>query len=424
MNYTVLAGPALFLLIGIEFWLSHRRGRTDYRLNDAISNLSTSLLMQLTTLLSVGLLVAGYFAIHARLRIADLPADRAWTWIACFLAVDLAYYWFHRLSHEINFLWAAHVVHHQSEDYNLSVALRQSTLQPFFGSIFYWPLALLGFPPVIFLACKSFNTLYQFWLHTQLIGKLGPLEEILVTPSHHRVHHGRNPRYIDRNHGGTFILWDRLFGTFEREREAVVYGITKPLASWNPLWANLHYWQELLQTARRTAHWNDRIRIFWKPPGWFPEALGGPQLPSPVGAAVEKFDRPVPPALRDYALLQFALLLGSTIGLSFLEGAYDFPTRILAVAFVAWGLVDLGGLFDARPWAFRSEAMRAVIAPALPLVVLSGLAAWALAGVLSLGSILFALRATELGRFCRAEATGWQAGLRGAVANDSQGGIE
>jgi sterol desaturase/sphingolipid hydroxylase (fatty acid hydroxylase superfamily) len=296
-DYTALAGPAYFLLIGLEIWFANRRGRSYYRLNDAINDVSTGLLMQLTMLLSKAFIVAGYFAIHANLAVFELPPDRAWTWIACFLGVDFGYYWFHRLSHEINFLWAAHVVHHQSEDYNLAVALRQSTLQPFFGSVFYWPLALLGFPPLVFLACSSFNTIYQFWLHTQAIGKLGPLEALLVTPSHHRVHHGRNPIYIDRNHGGTFIVWDRLFGTFEREGEKVVYGITKPLASWNPIWANFHYWLELFHTARSTRKPIDKLRTFLKPPGWFPADQGGFQPPPTVAEQPVTFDRPYPRAL-------------------------------------------------------------------------------------------------------------------------------
>jgi alkylglycerol monooxygenase len=218
-----LAGPAYFVLIAVELFVAKRRGLSLYRLNDAISNVSTGLLMQLTVLTFGGIIAAGYITTFEGSRIADWSPDHLATWACCFLAVDFAYYWFHRLSHEVNFLWAAHAVHHQSEDYNLAVALRQSTLQPFFSAVVYLPLAVCGFPPLVFFACSGVNTIYQFWLHTQLVGKLGPLESVLVTPSHHRVHHGRNPIYIDRNHGGTFIIWDRLFGTFQREEEEVVY---------------------------------------------------------------------------------------------------------------------------------------------------------------------------------------------------------
>ena len=151
-----------------------------------------------------------------------------------FLGVDCAYYWFHRIAHEYNAPWAGHVVHHSSEDYNLAVALRQGTFQGLFSWVFYLPLALLGFPPAWFAAMTSFDLLYQFWIHTRAIGKLGPLEWVLNTPSHHRVHHARNPKYLDKNYAGTLIIWDRMFGTFQAEEEEPVYGLTKPLEQLEP----------------------------------------------------------------------------------------------------------------------------------------------------------------------------------------------
>ena len=395
-DFVALAGPIFFVLIALELWVAHRRGQRLYRLNDAINDISTGILMQLTVLVAKGVIVAGYFWIHANFRLADFPSDSAWTWIGCFLGVDLAYYWFHRLSHEINFLWAAHVVHHQSEDYNLAVALRQSSLQPFFSSFFYWPLALVGFPPVVFLACGAFNTLYQFWLHTRTIDRLGPLEAILVTPSHHRVHHGRNPVYIDKNHGGTFILWDRLFGTFEREREEVFYGITKPLASWNPVWANLHYWVELFEIARKAHRPIDKLLTFLKPPGWFPEDQGGFQPPPPVGRDPIQFDPPYPRALRGYAILQFAILVGLTIPMGMLKESLSLDIKWAGIALVGWGLVNLGGLFEGRTWSLPSEAIRVFVSPLVPLFVLSGPPAWITAGFLALGLPAFLLKQASL----------------------------
>jgi sterol desaturase/sphingolipid hydroxylase (fatty acid hydroxylase superfamily) len=391
-DYIALAGPAFFVLIAIELWVGHRRRQDYYRLNDAVNDISTGILMQLTTLFFKGVILAGFFAIHAHFRLFDLSADRAWTWIACFLGVDLAYYWFHRLSHEINFLWAAHVVHHQSEEYNLAVALRQSSLQPFFSAVFYWPLALIGFPPLVFLACSSFNTLYQFWLHTRAIDRLGPLEAVLVTPSHHRVHHGRNPLYIDRNHGGTFIVWDRMFGTFQKEEEEVVYGITKPLASWNPVWANLHYWVELFQTAHRTRRPVDKLRTFIKPPGWFPADQGGFQPAPPIEAHPVKFDRVYPPALRAYAIFQFATLTLVMIALGLFARTLDAGTTLAGASLITWGLVNLGGLFEGRAWSFYSEMARVLVAPALALLVLSGSISWLATAAFALGIPFFALR--------------------------------
>ena len=398
-DYVAMAGPAFFVLIVVELFVAYRRGVSYYRVNDAINNISTGLLMQLAVLFAKGLLVAGYFGIYENFRFADLSATHAGTWIFCFLGVDFAYYWFHRLSHEINFLWAAHVVHHQSEDYNLAVALRQSTLQPFFGSFFYWPLALVGFPPLVFITCSSFNTLYQFWLHTQAIGSLGPLEEVLVTPSHHRVHHGRNPIYLDRNHGGSFIIWDRLFGTFEREKETVVYGITTPLESWNPIWANLHYWVELFRTARATRRPIDKLRTFVASPGWYPADQGGVVAPPSVSSHTTKFDRAYPQPLSGYAIVQFGLLVVLTIGLGLVGGSIGLSAKLAGMVLVVWGLLNVGGLFDGRSWSFASEAARVVVAPLLPLVFLSGSLAWLMAGLLALGTGAFVIRLLGLRDF-------------------------
>jgi alkylglycerol monooxygenase len=404
-DYIAMAGPVFFLLIAAEIFVAYRRGVSYYRVNDAINDISTGLLMQLSMLFAKGLIFAGYFGIYEKFRLTDFSASHAGTWIACFVAVDCAYYWFHRLSHEINFLWAAHVVHHQSEDYNLAVALRQSTFQPFFGSFFYWPLALIGFPPLVFLTCSSFNTLYQFWLHTQTIRSLGPLEEVLVTPSHHRVHHGRNPIYLDRNHGGTFIIWDRLFGTFEREGEEVVYGITTPLASWNPVWANFHYWVDLFRTASATRRPIDKLRTFVAAPGWYPSDQGGVVAPPSVSSRTAKFDRPYPKGLAGYALFQFGLLVGLTIALGLIGESIGLAPKLGGVALVVWGLLNIGGLFEGRARSFASEALRVVVAPLLPLWLLSGRPAWMMAGVLALGSLAFAVRLLGLRDRFGVEAT-------------------
>ncbi len=395
-DYISMAGPAFFIFIAVELFVGHRRGVSYYRLNDAVNDISTGLLMQLSLLFTKTLIVGGYVFVYQRFRLGDYSQAEAGTWIVCFLGVDCAYYWFHRLSHEINFLWAAHVVHHQSEDYNLAVALRQSTLQPIFGAVFYWPLAVIGFSPLVFVTCSSFNTLYQFWLHTQAIGSLGPFEEVFVTPSHHRVHHGRNPIYLDRNHGGTFIIWDRLFGTFERESEAVVYGITTPLRSWNPVWANLHYWVELFATARATKRPIDKLHTFVAAPGWFPEDLGGVVTPPAVSNQIEKFDRVYPKGLAGYAVLQFALLVVVTVLLGLMGAEISLSAQLGWVALVVWGLVNLGGLFEVRPWSFYSEAVRVGSAVLFPVALMTGPSVGWSTGLFALGAAVFVFRMTGL----------------------------
>jgi sterol desaturase/sphingolipid hydroxylase (fatty acid hydroxylase superfamily) len=363
VDYIALAVPAFFVLIALELWITHRRGHAYYRLNDSLNDLATGVLQQLVTLLFAAAIVAGYFAIHASSRLFELPADDLLVWIGCFVGVDFAYYWFHRLSHEINFLWAAHVVHHQSEEYNLTVALRQSALQPFLSIPFYWPLALLGVPPLVFLACSSFNTLYQFWIHTREIGTLGPLERIFMTPSHHRVHHGRNPLYIDRNHGGTFIVWDKLFGTFEPESEEVVYGVTKPLASWNPVWANLDYWRDLARAARATRRWRDKLLVFLARPGWMPADLGGFQAAPPVSPDLTKFDPAVDARLAAYATFQFVQVVGLSVVLPIVYSSLAAPARGLITIGIVWGLANVGALFEGARWGAVSEWGRILAMP-------------------------------------------------------------
>jgi alkylglycerol monooxygenase len=358
-----LAIPVFFLLVGVELALARLVERDVYRLSDSINDLSCGILQQVAEVFLKTALFAGYASLFASHRLFEVPATRAWAWAACFVGVDFLYYWFHRWSHEVSAGWAAHVVHHQSEEYNLTVALRQGAFQPAFSWVFYLPLALVGFPPVMFLAVSSFNTLYQFWIHTRLIGRMGPLEWVLNTPSHHRVHHARNPKYIDRNHGGTLIVWDRLFGTFGEERDEPVYGITTPLASWNPVWANLHQWSQMWDVARRAERPLDKVRVLWKRPGWRPDALGGAVGPREVDAAtLVKYDVPLPRGLALYVLAQFAAVTVGTVAFLYASGRLGLPLRAAGALAVVWSLAGLGGLLDRRPWAAGLELARLLTA--------------------------------------------------------------
>jgi alkylglycerol monooxygenase len=412
-NYIQLAIPVFFLLIAVEWLAARLLERDTYRLADSVNDLSCGILQQLLEVFAKTALFAGYAWLYAAQRLLELPAAAGWTWVACFLGVDFLYYWFHRGSHEINAFWAAHVVHHQSEEYNLAVALRQGALQPAFSWVFYLPLALLGFPPAMFLAVSSFNTLYQFWIHTRLVGRLGPLEWVFNTPSHHRVHHARNPEYIDRNHGGTLIVWDRLFGTFGSERQEPVYGITRPLASWNPLWANLHYWAELWDVARRTSRPADALRLWWQRPGWRPAELGGSVTPPPVERATYvKYDVPLSGSLAAYVLVQFVLVNLAAVTFLASTDALPLPIRAAAAAAIALSLLSLGGLLDRRRWARTLEGLRL-----LGVAGLAGLAAfpparvglprgatWSLllSAVVSLAWLARAARANETAAFSTA----------------------
>ncbi len=358
VNLIVLAIPVFFLLIALELVITRLLEKDYYRFSDSINDLSTGILQQLVEVFLKTALFAGYLFLYENHRLFSLPASSAGVWIACLFGVDFLYYWFHRKSHEVNAFWAAHVVHHQSEEYNLAVALRQGAFQGVFSWVFYLPLALLGFPPLVFLAVSSVDTLYQFWIHTRAVGRLGPLEWVLNTPSHHRVHHGRNPKYIDRNHAGIFIIWDRMFGTYRPEEEEPVYGITTPLNSWNPVWANFTYWAYLFGKARRTHRLADKVRMFLKPPGWHPEDLGG-YVPAPdIDPAYRKYETSVPTGLALYVLLQFVVVLVGVSLLLFQLDKVGGGVRIAATLAVVLSLVIFGGLFERRGWAFVLEGLR------------------------------------------------------------------
>ncbi len=367
--YVTLAVPFFFLLIGVELvagWVQHKRL---YRLNDSINDLSCGIIDQIVGIFLKGILFAGYLFLFEHFRLFDVAdASPAVKWVAAIalmLGVDLCFYWFHRIAHEYAAPWAAHVVHHQSEEYNLAVALRQSAFEHCFAWVFYLPLAVIGFPPAWYLAMSALNLLYQFWVHTEAIGRLGPLEWVFNTPSHHRVHHARNPQYLDKNYAGMFIIWDRMFGTFEPEVEEPVYGITKPLASWNPLWANLRGWADLLHTAALAPRWQDKLKIWFMPLGWTPPGVPeGPRAKPVTRALVTKFDTRLPAAMNLYVLAHFVLTLVLSVSVLSM-GDQHAPLRAIAppAALVMWSLANLGGILERRHWAWWSEIVRLVALP-------------------------------------------------------------
>jgi sterol desaturase/sphingolipid hydroxylase (fatty acid hydroxylase superfamily) len=228
--------------------------------------------------------VATYAALY-KLTPLRIPADAWWAWVLLFLGDDLSYYWFHRVSHENRVFWASHVVHHSSRHYNLSTALRQTWVPMTYFPFWLW-LPLLGFAPWMVLLAQSWSLIYQFGLHTERIGRLPrPLEAVLNTPSHHRVHHGSNEQYLDRNYAGILIVWDRLFGTFEPERERVRYGLTKNLQTFNPVRVAFHEYIDLWHDVRRARTWRERGARLWHGPGWSPSEHGDPLALGPLGDA-------------------------------------------------------------------------------------------------------------------------------------------
>lgn len=263
------AVPAFVALLILESILTARRRTRGYELRDTAASLAMGIGNVAVSLLSKGLALGLFSWLH-EYAIFEIEASFG-AFALLFVTEDLCYYWFHRIHHEVRFFWAAHVNHHSSRRYNLSTALRQSWTTPFTGPLFWAPLAVLGFAPWMILLAQSLSLIYQFWLHTELIGRLGPLEWIFNTPSHHRVHHGRNVQYLDRNYGGVLIVWDRLFGSFEPEREAVDYGLTKNLETFNPVRIAFHEWAAMFRSARRARGLGEALGQLLRPPGWSPD---------------------------------------------------------------------------------------------------------------------------------------------------------
>ncbi len=348
----LLAAIPLFLgLIGLEWWVDRQRGTGHYRFNDAFGSLTLGIMSRSSTLLVISLGALFIDRVLPEARLFDWPVDSVWTWVATFVLYDFCYYWSHRMGHTLNVFWAGHAIHHQSEEYNLTTALRQTS-----SSIWTWifsaPLLLLGAPLEVFLTCGALNLIYQFWVHTQHIDKLGWMESIMVTPSNHRVHHGQNEEYLDKNHGGVFILWDRLFGTFQPELDDVeiIYGSRLPVESFNPVWANLQVWAGLIRDAWHTRSWWDKCRIWFMPTGWRPQDMEE-RLPLDKSdlSNFSKYDPSVDTSVRNYGLFQLTAAVPLLVyfmlhfeGLSYALSALGFLMISLPLVTTAWMLEGRG----------------------------------------------------------------------------------
>lgn len=371
-KYVALAIPFFFLLIGVEIAVLPMRGiRSAYRFSDSITNLSCGVGQQALEPFLKGIALWPYTWLWYHARLGEVSPRSPLAWVGVILGVDLAYYLFHRASHRVGLLWAIHVVHHQSEEYNLSVALRQPWFQILVSSFFYLPLAVVGVPPVMLLGAVTIDTLYQFWIHTRTIGRLGPLEWVLNTPSHHRVHHGIDPEYLDKNYAGIFIVWDRLFGTFEPERREPVYGTVKVTRSYNPMWANASPWTDLAAASRKTRRLADKVRVWLAPPEWRPADLGGPVTPHPADPATHpRYDPRAPKLVQAYVGVGFAIIAVAMIAYLWCEGTAARWALAAGAAALLLSGAAYGALLEQKAWAWRLEALRLAASVALLLGII------------------------------------------------------
>lgn len=375
-EFLTVALPYMDLMILVEFVIGVVKKKKLHHLNDSLSSLIAGMIEMIwstviPTFFKYGIQLYTYLLVYNRFHLVDIPNDSMLASFICFLGVDLGYYWFHRMAHEINAFWAAHVVHHSSEEYNLTTAFRQSMIQVYTSWIFYLPLALF-LPPRLFMYHKEINTIYQFWLHTRLISNLGPLEWFLNTPSHHRVHHGRNRRCIDKNYAGILIIWDKIFGTFEPENhdqhennnDQVVYGLVHPLNSFDPLWTQYHHVVHVIYTFWTMPGFWNKLSVLVKGPGWSP---GKPRLGDindiPEIDHANKFRKgpSLPVVLSIYVLLHFTVTVWILFVLLSLNVHVPFTIILLLAVFLVASFTAFGAMFDNKAYAFHMEITRLVL---------------------------------------------------------------
>lgn len=358
-NWLAFAVPLFLLFIGLEYLVAKRQKKNYFHFNNSVANLNIGVGERLLDSFTVGGFYFVYEYLHQHYALFDIQAN-VWGWVGLLIATDFVWYWYHRLAHEINVFWAVHVVHHQSDDFNYTVSARITVFQAVVRTGFWSILPVVGFPAEMITTILLIHGLYPFFLHTRTIGKLGWLEYVLVTPSHHRVHHASNPQYLDKNYGDMFIIWDKLFGTFAEEEEEPVYGLTKPLDSHSFLWQHFHGLLEVLVATRRATGWSAKKAVlFGRPDTVDPtirEELENRFLSANAAgrsAAHNKSRR-----FRGYVIGQLAgtllILFSFLLFDQYVPGYLQFLTAL----FILLTAINCGALLEQRQWVLYLEIGR------------------------------------------------------------------
>lgn len=359
----LIAMPVFLLLVLFEKWYGWCKGFDTVRSMDMISSLSSGVTNVLKDVLGLSIALISYQWLVSHIAITQIKGTWA-TYLITFIVLDFAGYAVHALNHRVNFFWNAHIVHHSSEEFNLACALRQSI--SVFVKLFVvllLPAALLGVPAQVIAVVAPIHLFAQFWYHTRHIGKMGWLEKVIVTPSHHRVHHAINPEYMDKNYGQIFIIWDKIFGTFQEERNDIpaVYGVTRPVQTWNPVKINFQHMWLLIKDAWRTKHWKDKLRIWFMPTGWRPADVNEKYPVHKIEDIYnfEKYDTAVSQPLLVYTWIQLVMLL---LFVSYLFGniaGIGSPDMFYYGAFIFLFVYALTEMMDGHRFAFVWEALKA-----------------------------------------------------------------
>lgn len=363
-NFLGLAVPFFLILIGAEYWYTRKKGLYYFNLHNTVTNLGIGIAERLADVLVAGYFYFIYDYIQKHYGLFQIRSSVAW-WLLLFLLTDFIWYWYHRLAHEMNVLWMVHVVHHQSEDYNYSVSARITVFQALVRTGFWAVLPLLGFPAPMITSLLLLHGLYPFFIHTRTIGKLGILEYILVTPSHHRVHHACNEKYLDKNYGDVLIIWDKLLGTFQKEEESEppVYGLTKQLNTYSFLWQHFHFAIELWLGLKAQQGFRNKVRLIFGKPADFDPALRAraealfhiKHIPGSIG---ENLNR--------YVVAQLILLLASLSLFIGFESYLSTPFKTGYVLVVILTLINCGAIMEKKKWIFHVELLRLSILLLIP----------------------------------------------------------
>lgn len=354
--------PLFLVLIVLEQWIAQRKGLEVNRGMDVISSLSSGMTNTLKNLMGLSVVLISYGWLVDHLALTQVTPSW-WVYVLAFLGMDFVGYWSHRFDHKINVFWNRHIVHHSSEEFNLSCALRQS-ISAVVGIYFflYVPMALIGIPQEVVAVVAPLHLFAQFWYHTRVIDKMGVLEYILVTPSHHRVHHAINPRYLDKNLSQVFIFWDKLFGTFQEElpEDPPVYGVIKPVGTWNPIWINyMHAWA-LAKDAWHAHSWWDKVRLWWMPTGWRPSDVAEkyPWIFTEDPKNQIKYETALSRPEKVWAWTQLVIHFGLVFHLLIAFAQFEYTQVISYGIFLMASIMGYTVFMDKSRWAPYAEALK------------------------------------------------------------------
>lgn len=365
LNFSAFAIPAFFIFVGLEYLIAIRKNKEVFQFETSAVNISVGIAERVLNLFLTASFYNLFQWIFVNFAFWQIP--NAWyVWVLLLLVTDLVWYWYHRFGHEVNIIWAAHVVHHQSEAFNYTVSARITTMQAVVRNAFWCILPLMGFHPDMVIAMLIVHGTYSFFTHTQLIKRLGWLEYVLITPSHHRVHHASNEKYLNKNYGDLFVFWDKLFGTFQPEEEEPRYGLTHPLRSFSFVWQHVHYFAELYYAVRNTPGWWPRVRILFGPPEMLDQKIR-PLLERKLVAPVAQV--PISRRVMRYVVGQLIATVTGLFVFTFFFNYTETSDRLLITTVILVTLINCGALLQQRKWIYYMEFGRLLLLTGLVFVV-------------------------------------------------------